>query len=415
LGRCREEEEAGPVKNAKTLLIVAGLIVLIGVGFFFVRGPKPIIEIKAEKLTETGPFPLFNTYVSSWAAVIVILVLGYLAGRKASLIPHGVQNLVETVFEAGYNICVGTAGEKNGRRFFPVFMTIFIFVWVANWMALLPFFNVFGSVEKVSAEDFHKQAAVMSKSAGILLVKPNAKEITFDVDLGPCTFSNAAAAENRGTPAADLAAKQNDCVLGQRAVSIVQSLEKKQHVTVADPSTCPGAPGDHENAECLVGLSDDALSQLKANGKSVGIIAPYFRSMNTDINSPLSIAIMSAIFVEFWGITTLGFFKYTSKFFTLSSPINTFVGFLEFIAELARLISFTFRLFGNVLAGEIILLVLTFLVPFIVAVPFYGLEMFFGVIQAFIFAMLTLVFGVLAVASHDDHGEHEPVEVTAIH
>jgi F-type H+-transporting ATPase subunit a len=403
------------VKNVKTLLIVVGLIVLIGIGFLFVRGPKPIIEIKAEKLTGTGPFPLFNTYVSSWAAVIVVIVLGYLAGRKASLIPHGIQNLVETVFEAGYNICVGTAGEKHGRRFFPVFMTIFIFIWVANWMALLPFFNTIGSVDKVSAEEFHKQAAVMSKSAGILLVKPNAKEVTFTVDLGPCTFNNAAAAENRGTPAADLAAKQDSCVLGQRALSIVQELQKSQHVSVGDPAACPGAAGDKTNSDCLVKLSDDALAQLKANGKQVGLIAPYFRSMNTDINSPLSIAIMSAIFVEFWGITTLGFFKYGKKFVNFSSPINLFVGFLEFIAEMARLISFTFRLFGNVLAGEIILLVLTFLVPFIVAVPFYGLEMFFGVIQAFIFAMLTLVFGVLAVSSHDDHDEHEPVEVTAIH
>ena len=66
-------------------------------------------------------------------------------------------------------------------------------------------------------------------------------------------------------------------------------------------------------------------------------------------------------------------------------------------------------------AGEILLLVMTFLVPFLVALPFYGLEVFVGVIQAFVFAMLTLVFAVLAVSTHDDHGEHEPVEVTALH
>ena len=84
------------------------------------------------------------------------------------------------------------------------------------------------------------------------------------------------------------------------------------------------------------------------------------------------------------------------------------VGLLEFVAEIARLISFTFRLFGNMLAGEILLLVMTFLVPFVVALPFYALETFVGVIQAFVFAMLTLVFGTLAVSSHDDHDdEHE--------
>ncbi|MBF6600697.1 MAG: F0F1 ATP synthase subunit A [Dehalococcoidia bacterium] len=403
------------MKNPKTLLTVAGVIALLLVGFLYVRGPKPIIEIKAESLTGIGPFPLANTYVSSLSAVVVILVLGYIAGRKASLIPRGVQNLVELVFEAGYNLCVGTAGERHGRRFFPVFMTIFIFIWVANWMALLPFFNAIGSVQKVSVDEFRKEAAVMSNSGGILLVKPKAQEVKFEVDLGPCTFKNTPAAENVGTAAADAAARKNSCVRGQRALAIVDQLEKKRLASVADPATCPGAPGDKSYTDCLVGLSDEALNQLSAKGKSVGIIAPYFRSMNTDINSPLSIAIMSAIFVEFWGITTLGFFKYAKKFFTISSPINFFVGLLEFIAEVARLISFTFRLFGNMLAGEILLLVMTFLAPFVVALPFYALEMFVGVIQAFVFAMLTLVFAVLAVSTHDGHDEHEPVEVTAIH
>src|SRR3970040_2785521 len=112
------------------------------------------------------------------------------------------------------------------------------------------------------------------------------------------------------------------------------------------------------------------------------------------------------IFVEFWGITTLGFFRYMGKFFNISSPINFIVGLLEFIAELARLISFTFRLFGNMLAGEILLLVMTFMIPLLLAVPFYGLELFVGVIQAFVFAMLTLVFGALAVAGHgEEHAE----------
>jgi len=87
--------------------------------------------------------------------------------------------------------------------------------------------------------------------------------------------------------------------------------------------------------------------------------------------------------------------------------IDIFVGFLELIAEFARIISFTFRLFGNMLAGEILLLVMTFLIPLLLALPFYGLELFVGAIQAFVFAMLTLVFGALAVTSHDEHDEEE--------
>ena len=87
--------------------------------------------------------------------------------------------------------------------------------------------------------------------------------------------------------------------------------------------------------------------------------------------------------------------------------IDFFVGILELIAEFARLISFSFRLFGNMLAGEILLLVMTFLLPFMffIVSVFYGLEIFVGAIQAFVFGMLMLVFGMLAVTGHGDHGE----------
>ena len=81
------------------------------------------------------------------------------------------------------------------------------------------------------------------------------------------------------------------------------------------------------------------------------------------------------------------------------------MGILELVSELVRLVSFTFRLFGNMIAGEILLLVMTFLVPFLIALPFYGLEVFVGAIQAFVFFMLTIAFGAIAVESHDGHGD----------
>ena len=83
------------------------------------------------------------------------------------------------------------------------------------------------------------------------------------------------------------------------------------------------------------------------------------------------------------------------------------MGILELISELVRLVSFTFRLFGNMFAGEVVILMFTFLAPLVLTVVMYGLEVFVGIIQAFIFALLTLVFGVMAVA----HGEaHKPSE-----
>jgi len=393
------------LKNPKTILVVIGALALLLVGFIFFRSPKPIIEIKAETITDIGPFPLVNTYVASLTTVVVLIVLAYYATRKIGLVPSGLQNLVEAVMEAIYNICVQAAGEKNGRRFFPVVMTIFTFIWIANWMALLPFFNVIGRFEKVNAEEFKSQAVVFSRSAGISLIGLNRKAIEFDEAAITSACSGFETAPP-GASAEEYAAKRESCVAGQRGLAIATRLDAKER-TDSGVAACTGSPGESTYDECLVRASDTAIEELNASGKQLGVLIPYFRSVNTDINSPLSIAIMSAIFVESWGIASLGVFRYLSKFFTIRSPIAFFVGILEFIAEIARVISFTFRLFGNMLAGEILLLVMTFLVPFLVALPFYGLELFVGVIQAFVFAVLTLVFGVLAVASHDGHDEHE--------
>ena len=86
--------------------------------------------------------------------------------------------------------------------------------------------------------------------------------------------------------------------------------------------------------------------------------------------------------------------------------IDIFVGILEFVSELSRMVSFTFRLFGNIFAGEVLLTMMMFLVPFVLVDVFFGLELFVGLIQAFVFAMLTLVFAQTAVAHHGG-GEHE--------
>lgn len=159
-----------------------------------------------------------------------------------------------------------------------------------------------------------------------------------------------------------------------------------------------------------------------------GEFVPLFRSANTDINVPLSIAVMSFIFVEFWGMKSLGAFRYLGEFFNFGQIgrgvkelfkgkirpaitniafgfINLFVGMLEIFSHLIRIISFTFRLFGNMTAGEMLLLVSAFLIPLIFTIPFYGLELLIGFIQALIFAGLTLVFGTIAVAPMHEEQE----------
>lgn len=130
------------------------------------------------------------------------------------------------------------------------------------------------------------------------------------------------------------------------------------------------------------------------------IFVPLFRSAASDINFTLALAVVAVFFIQVFGITAIGVAKHLSKFFTLKSPLDFFVGILEFISEIAKMISFSFRLFGNVFAGEVLLVIVGFLIPYILPVPFLFLEIFVGFIQALVFSMLTMVFISIAVSNH---------------
>ncbi|MEE8473081.1 MAG: FoF1 ATP synthase subunit a [Dehalococcoidia bacterium] len=238
-------------------------------------------------------FPVTNTILAAWVTIAVLTGLFFAASRRMKLVPRGLQNFMEIFVESLLNFAVSVAGSKNGRRFFPVAATIFLFVFFNAWLALVP---GYGSI-----------------------------------------------------------------LIGE---------------------------GDHQ--------------------------VHLLRGANTDINLPLALALMSFVFVEYWGITSVGFFRYMEKFVNvrnllrgriLTGIIDIFVGILEFMSELIRIVSFTFRLFGNMTAGEILLLVMFFMVPFVVAIPFYLLEMMVGLVQALVFAGLTLVFATIAVTAHGEGHE----------
>jgi F-type H+-transporting ATPase subunit a len=159
------------------------------------------------------------------------------------------------------------------------------------------------------------------------------------------------------------------------------------------------------------------------------VIIPLFRSPSTDLNNNLALALLSVGMTQVFGVMALGV-GYFSKFVNvegmihafgpdehgqrrgcagmlgafLFGGINFFVGILETVSEFAKVISFSFRLFGNIFAGEVMLLVLASLVPLVLTLPFLGLEVFVGLIQAFIFYILTLAFFTIATISHG-HGE----------
>lgn len=120
-------------------------------------------------------------------------------------------------------------------------------------------------------------------------------------------------------------------------------------------------------------------------------LLPIFRAPTADLNTNIALAVISVGLLQYYGIKNLGL-AYLKRFFNFKNPLNTFVGLLELVLELARVVSFAFRLFGNIFAGEVLLTVTAFLLPILIPVPFYGLELFVGMIQALVFSMLTLVF-----------------------
>jgi F-type H+-transporting ATPase subunit a len=133
-----------------------------------------------------------------------------------------------------------------------------------------------------------------------------------------------------------------------------------------------------------------------------GASAPLFRSPASDLNFTLALALIAVTLINALGIAAIGFKKRASVFFNFKSPIDFFIGILELISEFAKIISFSFRLFGNVFAGEVLLAIMAFLVPYLVPLPFMFLEIFVGFVQAFIFGMLTLVFVAMATTEHHE-------------
>jgi F-type H+-transporting ATPase subunit a len=358
----------------KRLIILGALLLtvaLIALSIFVIKPPKPIIEIKGEPLLVIADLgndainvAITNTLFTAWVAMALLLTFVFIATRKPSMVPSGVYNFFEAIIELILSFCQSIAGEKNGRRFFPVIATFFLYIAFANWLSLTPLFNTIGIYEPIEADGHHfKEKAVVFKEGGVNLINFGAEDVEIEAD---------------------------EC----------------ERLT------------DHDAVvECREDAIAEATEGVVKEGEHIGVLAPYLRGINTDLMTPLSFALVSAFFVEWWGISTLGFVRYGSKFLNFKGgPIGIFVGFLEFIAEIARLISFSFRLFGNMMAGEILLLVMTFLVAVAspILVVFYGLELFVGAIQAFVFGTLTLVFAVLAVTAHDEH-DHAHGEAEAHH
>ncbi len=177
----------------------------------------------------------------------------------------------------------------------------------------------------------------------------------------------------------------------------------------------------------ILPLGGFGIIEMTEHGKA---FIPFIRSGTADINTTLALGLVAVIGSNVFGILSIGVWKMFNKYVNLkafgevikkvrkepailiSAPIMFFVGILELVGEFAKIASLSFRLFGNVFAGEVLLMAMGAILAYILPLPFIGLEIFVGLIQAFIFSLLTLVYFTIAATDHDAHDEPARPPVT---
>lgn len=412
----------------RKVYVAVGAVAVLGwvvLGLIVARGPQPEIIVPAEIITKLGPLNVSNTLISAWAAMIILAVVTFLGTRAMKLVPRGAQNFLESVVEFLFGQMEDIAGEKNTRRFFPVIATFFLFILLSNWMGLLPFFNAIGKTEDIGHHIFHEieeheadhkpfteeighaSGWLMNETGGIGLVPNGAGSAEFE--MGASEASPVSPAEALDRYVVFLAETFTDFEAnGDGGAPSAQTLTDARAALDADPDAPNLLHGEGGHAVASAALGEElTVGGIEFPGKQLALIIPLFRSVYSDVNNTIALALISFAMVEFWGLRALGL-GYLRKFFNFSGVIPAFVGILELLSEFIRIISFAFRLFGNIFAGEVLILMLTFLLPFLIVDIIYGLELFVGFIQAAVFALLTLVFAVMAVEHHDEDGEgHE--------
>jgi len=299
------------------------------------------VSISAETLFKIGPLAVTNSILSgSIVTFLLVALCVYFGSMKKQLAPRGFQNLLESILELLYNMTKDVAGDTKARLFFPMIATSFLYILLNNWSGLIP-------------------------GNGTITIMKNENSEGHSSSLVPQAV---AANETHG-----------------EVMEVINDEHSSETMM------------EEEAIDEEVGASEEE--------RHIGKI-PLFRAATADLNTTLALALISVFLTQYWGVRYLGL-GYFKKFFNFTAgPIFTFVGILELVSEFAKIISFAFRLFGNVFAGEVLLVVIAALSPKffpIIPLPFYGLEVFVGFIQALVFAMLSLVFINMATISHDEH------------
>jgi F-type H+-transporting ATPase subunit a len=370
----------------------------------------PQITLKPEVLNSNFlglGIPLTNSFTSMILIDIVVLLMGWVVSRAVTgqlpsrFVPRGFTNFMEVLVEFWYNQARNVLGEHT-RRVLPLALSIFLFILTANWIKLIPGVETVGIMVCAEAgQPGYPTNGALLRVDGASLKDRAGTKVT-EADLHACEQAH----PNLVAPKLPGAAVSGEATGGG-----------EEHT----PSGTP--PATKEGAQAVDTLvsqpghsqGSKTAAQEKGNPDLFNII-PYFRPLSTDLNMTLALAIIVFIAVQIWGIQALGL-PYFYKFINIPALGNLakkpmgvmdfIVGLVDIISELSRLISLSFRLLGNLFAGGILLAVMTFLVAGVLPIIFYGLEVFVGAIQAYVFAILTVMYASQAVFAHHGDEEHE--------
>ncbi len=414
-------------------------------------------------------FDITNTILGTLLADIVVLAFAFGATRKLNKEKPGrLQGLFEILTDALYGLAKSTAGQ-NAKKIFPLMATIFLFLLVANWLELVPGVDSIGLMH-CAEDGFSGYEAKDWAVGQVLKVDEPLKqgvpathenyelchhgeahhdvvhEITNDVAiraaatvLGVESISWNDDVQNENTLAAYIAEKNEEPVVAAEDAHGEDEGEDEagDHAAMTDAEAVAAvvaeagpklqialeeaiAEGEitQEEADHALSHLDDVVEEALNEPyyrDDIHIVTPFIRAAATDLNLTLGLGLFAFIAIQVFGVQALGI-GYFAKFINTpalgnmdKNPMGAMdfvVGLLEIISELAKIVSFGFRLFGNIFAGQVLLFVMTFLVATLLPAVFYGLELFVGLIQAFVFAMLLLVFSTMAMAGHGHDDEH---------
>jgi F-type H+-transporting ATPase subunit a len=345
-----------PVKRWIVLiLIVAGGFAAFGpISILHPVSPAVVLPGEPTGLSIAG-FPITNTLLATFIADLVLILMAFGAWRfvnSGKLVPEGFYNFTEFLIEFLWNAAEGAAG-KWARPIFYFTATIFLLVFSANMTKLVPGFESIGRLEQAHGSIKGYEPVHLF---GPLYTIDGTKPVAHEAEAG--AEGEAAAGE--------------------------------------DGHEAPAAEAEH---------GEDLCSSCE--------VIPFLRGAPTDLNFTFALAVVAVVMIQVFGLWALGG-EYLTKFFNTKTMftvpmfgvIDFGVGLLELVSEFAKILSFGFRLFGNIFAGALLISILGALTAVIVPTGLYLLEVFVGVIQAYVFSMLALVFMSQATISHHGGGDH---------